>query len=331
MKQPLQNTFLGLAICFLLWGSVVNADTQTPKDSDVEYQGYQWPFDLGGQKYQRFLAAPAPEGLSYYTRMKTIGNIDDTPEKETIVLMTANAGEEWVQAFLLIAEDEAGVLKKKELFKLFDAGTHHFDVQGKTIDVQSAPFVLRGWTKRGSPWAFKRVSFELVDLTGDGILDVWIEHAQGVAVISFQDGEFKEVCSAYSSTRREDPIEYIDLDNDGIYEIKIPDRIHIDSLPSASGLNWVSLYEWDGTTYVLNNQRFYAENDEFLIGLLRLYNHVLTRYGRFDEYSFQIGLVFYYRGNVPMAHKYLQWVAEHAENDRYIHAAEDLLKKLTPH
>ncbi len=301
---------------------------------EIETYGYDVRFEPEGQKYHRFLATPAPEGTSYCTRKTVIANIDDTPEKETIVLMVAQSAEEWrswVQAFLLIAKDEAGVLKKKELFKLFDAGTHHFDVPGKTIEVQGAPFGPREWTGRSSPWAFKWVRFELVDLTGDGILDLWLEQAEGAAVISFQDGEFKGVCSGYSSPRREDPIEYIDLDNDGIYEIKIPDRIGISGVPGAAYPPWMSLYKWNGNTYVLDNERFYAENDEFLIGLLNLYNHVLIRHGRFDEYSFCIGLVFYYRGNVPMARKYLQWIANHAEKQHYVHTAEELLKKLPPH
>ena len=302
---------------------------------EIETYSYNVPSDPEGQKYHRFLATPEPEGIRYFnTRQTAIANIDDTPKKENIVLMTADTGidgpqGEWVQAFLLIAEDEAGVLKKKELFKLFDAGTHHFDVPGKTVEIQSAPFVLREWTKTGgSPWAFQWVFFDLVDLTGDGILDIWIEQAQGVAVISFQNGEFKEVCSGYSSVRSESPIEYVDLDNDGIYEIKIPDSIYSKGAPGAANLEWMSFYEWDGTTYVLNNERFYTENDEFFLRLLGQYAS-WHRYAIHETYSYYIGLVFYYRGNIPMAYKYLQWVANHAEKQRYVHAAEDLLKKLT--
>ena len=145
---------------------------------------------------------------------------------------------------------------------------------------------------------------------------------------SCQNGEFKEVCSGYSSTRRKSPIEYIDIDNDGIYEIKIPDRIAISGVAGAEYPEWLNFYEWDGNTYVLNNERFYADNDEFLIRLLNTYNHVLIRHGRFDEYSFCIGLVFYYRGNTTMARKYLQWVTNHAKKQHYVHTAEDLLKKL---
>ena len=328
MKQYFQITLLGLSILLLLWGSLVNADTQTPKNSNVAYKGYDSPFDLEGQKYHRFLAAPAPEGLRYYTRLKAIGNIDDTPEKETIVLMTANAGQDWIQAFLLITETKAdGVPKKKELFKLFDAGTHAFDVPGKTIELQSVPFVF--WKlRKDRPWFYQRVSFEVVDLTGDGILDLWVECAYGVAVISFQNGEFVEVCGSYSSPRSENPIEYVDIDKDGIYEIKIPDSIHINGAPGAAAPEWMSLYEWDGNTYVLNNKRFYADNDAFLIRLLEQYIF-WQPFSRNEEiYHFYIGLVYTYRGNTSMARELLQRVARNAKNDDYIHAAKDLLKKL---
>ena len=304
--------------------------------SDIEYHSYDAPIEPQGRLYHRFLSAPAPKGLYYDTRMVATANVDDTPKKETIALMIAETGRngphgEWVQAFLLIAENEVDVLKKKELFKLFDTGTHDLDVPARvSIDAQRTPFVFREWTRIGSPWSFGWVRFKLVDLTGDGILDIWVEHAKGVAVISFQNGEFKEVCSGYSSTRRKSPIEYIDIDNDGIYEIKIPDRIGLSGVAGADYPEWLNFYEWDGNTYRLSNERFYANNDEYLIRLLDTYNHVLIRYGRFDEYSFYIGLVFYYRGNVAMAHKYLHWVVEHAENDGYIQAAKSLLEKLPP-
>ena len=150
-------------------------------------------------------------------------------------------------------------------------------------------------------------------------------------MISFQDGEFKEVCSALTSVKAELP-EYIDLDKDGTYEILIPDKISIDGVPTAAYLEWISLYEWDGTTYRLNNERFYAENDEFLVNLLDYYNHLLLRFGRYipqcEVYSFYIGLTFYYRGNASMARAYLQWVIKHAEKRVYIQAAESLLEKL---
>ena len=311
---------------------------------DVEYIGYDyWPFSRDGQKYHRFLGNPQPEDFSfaYSTRLKAIANIDDTPEKETIVLIVGQTSQggadwgQWNQAFLLIAEADTetdALPKKKELFNLFASWTYPWDVPTKTVEFQRSPPVFPGPLRGGGPWNFQYASFDLIDLTGDGILDIWVEQAEGMAVISFQDGEFKGVCSGYSSPRSEDPIEYIDLDNDGIYEIKIPDRISsISGVPGASYPEWMSLYEWDGNTYVLNNERFYAENDKFLIDLLNLYNHVLIRHGRFDEYSFCIGLVFYYRGNTTMARKYLQWIANHGEKQHYVHTAESILKKLPLH
>lgn len=280
------------------------------------------------QKYYRFLPSPVSEKIQRYnTWSLTAANIDDTPEKENIVLITAETDmreRESLQAFLLITEDAPDGMKKKELFKIFTAGHYEFDVPGKSIAIQSAPFVFRE-PSRSNSWSSGYLWFELVDLTGDGILDIWLKSYNGVVVISFQDGEFVEVCSAYSSIRREEPIEYIDLDNDDIYEIKVPDRISIDGIPGASYPQWVSLYEWDGNTYVLNNQRFYAHNDDFLTWLLDMHN---TRFGKNQEYHFYIGLVYYYRDNIPLAKKYLHWVVENGKNDDYIRAAKDLLKKL---
>ena len=306
------------------------------KTADVEYYSYDVRHEPEGEKYHRFLATPPPEGTSYGTRWKAVANIDDTPEKETIVLMVVNSKEEWrawSQAFLLITEPETerdGFPKTKAFFKLFGATTHDLKVPTKTIEVQSAPFVFRKPWWSSEDWSFPHVSFDLVDLTGDGILDIWAEHYEGVAVISFQEGEFAEVCSAYSSTRREDPIEYIDLDNDGIYEIKIPDKISVSGIPGAAYPEWVSLYEWDGTTYVLNNERFYANNDEFLTRSLNNYNDWPQGFGKCEEQRFYIGLIYYYRGDAARAREFLQWVVEHGKKQDYRTAAETILKKL-PH
>lgn len=167
-------------------------------------------------------------------------------------------------------------------------------------------------------------------MTGDGTLDVWIESYYGVVVISFQNGEFKEVCNVYSSHRREDPIEYVDLDNDGIYEIKIPTRISVDGIPGAAYPEWVNLYKWNGTTYVLNNERFYANNDEFLTRSLRNYNGWPQDFGKCEEQTFYIGLIYYYQDNAPMAREFLQRVVEQGKKQDYRKAAEELLKKLPP-
>ena len=284
---------------------------------DVEYYWYDVQFEPEGQKYHRFLATPAPEKSSYCTRMRAIANIDDTPEKENIVLMVLQGEENGANGFkrfsLLRTPKQTGFLRKKSC--------SNFLMLARIISMS------RGWTKRGSPWAFKGVSFELVDLTGDGILDIWVDHAEGVAVISFQNGEFKEVCSAYTSHKADLP-EYIDLNNDGIYEIKIPDSISIDG-PTAAYLPWMSLYEWDGNTYVLNNERFYTENDDFFIQLLEQY--IFWRHFTKNEvYHFHMGLVYYYRGNVPMARELLQWVVGDTEKQDYIQAAESILDKLPP-
>ena len=335
MKKHIQNTFLGLAICFLLSGSAVSAAPPTPETSDVKYHRYHDPRDPEGQKYHQFLPDPPPEGVFYDTRLKASANIDNTPGKETIVSILVDRNYDafagnWVHAFLLIAEaeTETGALpEKKVFFKLYASDAHELEVPEEvSIEPQSPPFTFRDESNKAA-WKPHGVSFELVDLTGDGTLDVWVEFGYAVAVISFQEGEFKEVFSSYSVGYEP---EYVDLDNDGTYEIKIPNSIFINGLPRASYPKWMSLYEWDGTTYILNNERFYAENDAFLIRILDRYNVVLNHFGRYEEYSFYIGLVFYYRGNVPMAQKYLQWVAEHAENDDYIQAAESFLKKLPP-
>ena len=231
MKQYLQTTFLGLSILLILSRFAANADTTKVTTSQVKYGHYYYTEDTHRQKYHGFLPSPAPEGLYYYTRMSATANVDNTPKKENIVLIVVYPKQSaapfgnWSQAFLLITDNKAGQPQKKAFFRLFDIGRHPLEVPAaKPIELHSPPFICRKLSS-GGPWGFHRVSFELVDLTGDGILEVWAKHAYGVAVISFQEGEFKKVCSAYSSHKREDPIEYVDLDNDGIYEIKIPDRI----------------------------------------------------------------------------------------------------------
>ena len=50
--------------------------------------------------------------------------------------------------------------------------THPLEVPAKTIALHDPPFVLKQPTN---------TTFRLVDLTGDGTLDVWVESAYGVA------------------------------------------------------------------------------------------------------------------------------------------------------
>ena len=335
MKQRFQTILLGLAISLLLCGSAVSADTEIRKDSEVKYYYYK-AFDAEGQKYHQFLTAPAPERHLYHTPMKAAANINNTPEKETVVLIVADTSDppfdgKWSQAFLIIAEAEtdAALPKKIDVFKLFDTGIHALDVPAKTIELQNPPFIFIQPPKEAQ--TPHTVSFRLVDLTGDGILDVWLEFEYGVAVISFQNGEFKEIFSSYTLPMAH-KAEYIDLNDDGTYEIKIPYSVHIKRVPTEAYPEWINLYEWDGTVYVLNNQRFYTNDNEFLIRLLSLHNQQLIQHGEFisvcETYHFYLGLAHYYRDSPSSARWDLEWVVKYAKNQDYIQAAETLLKEL---
>ena len=342
MAKYIQPLLFGLSIGLILNCWAANAAPPTPETSEIEYHGYDVPSDPEGQRYHRFFSHPAPEKLFYDTRGKVIANIDDTPEKETIVKILVDSGiigafeGYWTHAFLLILDEtDVDAPKKKAFFKLYDAGLHDLEEPAaRFIEHHSPEFVFK------EPWpdAAKGngIGCELIDLTGDGILDLWLDVGRAIVVISFQNGEFKVVFNRYTYPRDQSP-EYMDLNNDGIYEIKIPYSIYMVDLPGLRYLPWISFYEWDGNTYVLNNERFYAENDEFLIALLNQYNDLLIRWGRYEPYSFYLGLVYYYRGNAAMARRHLQWVIEHAEKRKYpqedkaqdyIQAAEFLLKKL---
>ena len=332
MKQYLQITLFGLAICFLLSSSVVSAAPPTSQTPDVQYRRFRYAYDPEGQKYHVFLTHPVPKELYYSTELRATANIDDTPKKETVVLITVGPSRaafpgEWGQAYLLIADHEAAMPEKIDLFKLFDAGTYALEVPAKTIELQNPEFVFTQPPKDAlkSP----NTSFRLVDLTGDGILDIWVEFGYAVVVISFQNGTFKEIFSAYTVPGLLPEAEYVDLDQDGSYEIKIPYSIYIEDVPGSPHLPWMSLYEWDGNAYILNNERFYSENNEFLIRLLGEYNYQMLRRGTYishsETYRFYLGLVYYYRNG---ATGYLQWILEHAKNDNYIQTAESILKKL---
>ena len=341
MNRLLQNTLFGLVISMILSCAVVSADAQTSKISEVAYKRFEWANNSDGQKYHRLLETRLPKGLEYFTRMTATANINDTPEKEMIVLIAVDMkvppyDRDCVQAFLLITEtgSEVGAPLKKHVFKLFDADTHALEIPAKvSIELQSPPFVFTEPPK--DTFESLDSSFKLADLTGDGILDVWVKFSYSVVVISFQDGEFREIFSTYTVPGAMPDPAYVDLDNDGTYEIKIPYSIQIEGIPGAPHLEWMSLYEWDGSAYVLNNERFYAENNEFLIRLLSEYNYQMLRRGAFTRqreiYSFYLGLVFHYRGNSAMARVYLEWVINLGTQEDYIQAAESLLKKLPSH
>lgn len=252
---------------------------------------------------------------------------------------------------MILDETEPGVPKKKAFFKLYDAGLHDLEVPAaESIEHHSPAFVF----KKPWPSAAKGngIGCKPIDLTGDGILDVWLELGRAVAVISFQDGEFKVIFSCYTVPGLLPDAEYVDLDKDGSYEIKIPYSIPVDEVPGAPNLPWVSIYEWDGTDYVLNNQKFYADNDEFLIRLLNEYNYMLLRHGSIinlcETYKFYLGLVHAYRqsritfssvANELIRHHYydqgempseLQWILEHGQNQDYIQAIKSIWKSPPP-
>ena len=337
MKRPLQNTLVGFVISLILSPLVVSAELPKTATSEVKYYHYYYEDPIG---YHRLLPSLATEERRYHTRLVAEANINDTPEKEKVVLIVVDTKQhtpygEWLQAFLLITDSDINNPKKKDLLKLFDSDSYDLEVPAaKSIELHEPPFVFKE-RLNDAPWKPHGVSFRLIDLTGDGILDVWVKFGYAVVVISFQDGEFREIFSAYTVPGSLPDPAYVDLDNDGTYEIKIPYSIRIEGIPGAPYLPWVSLYEWDGNTYVLNNERFYAENNEFLIRLLSEYNYQMLRRGSFTRqreiYSFYLGLVFHYRGNAAMAGRYLKSVTNLGTQDDYIQAAESLLKKLPPH
>ena len=349
MKKHIQSRFWVLSIWLMLSGWAVNAAPPPAETSDVEYQRYPWDHYPLGRKYHRFFPTPAPGELFYHTRMKAIANIDDTPEKETVVLISADTGvnKQWAQAFLLILDEtEMDVPKKKDFFALRDTNQYDFEVSTKSIEFHDPPLTFRKPPKNAH--GYRSPSFELIDLTGDGTLDLWVEFGHAVAVISFQKGEFRVVFSSYARYGTQAKA-YVDLDNDGIYEIKTPHGMYLNT--KSKSLLWINLYEWNGIAYVLNNAKFYADNDELLKQLLKLYNdHVLYQKSRLkqgstpiperkreefttyiEKFEFYIGLTFYYRGEAERAKVYLQRVAEQGKNENYIQVAESILKKLPHH
>ena len=355
MAKYIQTLLLAFSIWLILSGWAVSPAQQTSETSEVQYQQYSW---REGHKYHRFFPATRPERLSYNTVLKATANIDDTPEKESVVLMLIDMpttqyypfSGKWIQAFLLIADEtQAAVPKKKAFFKLFDSGEHALEVpSAKSIELQSPAFVFTQPPK--DALKSRAATFRLVDLTSDGTLDIWVEFGYAVAVISFQDGEFKAIFGCYTVPGLLPDAEYVDLDKDGTYEIKIPYSIPVDEVPGAPNLPWVSLYEWDGTDYVLNNQKFYADNDEFLIRLLNEYNYTLLRHGSIinlcETYKFYLGLVHAYRrskitfssvSNQLIYHheldkmpSELQWILEHGQNQDYIQAIKSISKSPPP-
>ena len=123
MAKQIQGIRLALAISLILTAFAVNADTAKTTTSKVTYYHYYFNDPLE-QKYHGFLPDPAPEERSYHTRMKAFANIDDTPEKETIVLIGVGRKPDrhsgnWHQAFLLIAHTKGEQIEKKRSIQTF--------------------------------------------------------------------------------------------------------------------------------------------------------------------------------------------------------------------
>ena len=126
------------------------------------------------------------------------------PKKETLALIVVDTkprtfssngalSDNYIQAFLLITNWQGSKIEKKACFKLFDTGTHPLEVPAAEVIKLHSP-----------PPGFKLptdVSLRLADVTDDGTLDVWVKSAHGVALISFENGEFQEVFSRYPVTR----------------------------------------------------------------------------------------------------------------------------------
>lgn len=153
MKQLLQNTLFGFVTLLILFTAfVANADTPKTTTSQVSY-GYNYHSDDDLAKYYRFLPSPAPEGLHYHARLIARANIDDTPEKETVVLIVVETKPRTFlsspadfgnrsHAFLLIANTKGTQVEKKAFFKLFDTGTQPLEVPAaKVIELHSPPLV----------------------------------------------------------------------------------------------------------------------------------------------------------------------------------------------
>ena len=318
-------------IYFIFTSWQVKADFSPKTISEVKYQHYnEWE----GKEYQQFLPSAAEE-MWYYTRMKGIGNIDNTSKREEVVLVTEQYGHEAEylrRAFLLVCINEEGVLKNKELIEVYN-----YEEREESFQNAYPSLVFQ------KVWKFRpnNGQLKLVDLNKDGILDVFVElwftggsyAPYYITVVSFQHGKLKQIFNSFAGVNASSPFppQYIDVDKDGIYEIEIPNEIVVEGVPHSSMPTWINLYEWNREKYVLNNQKFYSRDTSILFSFVETYLHELTpkrepgRY--FEEYEFYLGLIYYYRGS-PYAHTYLGRIVEKAKNENYIKEAQAVLKRL---
>jgi len=347
--------FAVVSLCLLIFALRINAEKspQPPllkgnnsENGQIEYKGFE---ETEGKEYQQFFP-PLREGEGlplnkvkgwYWTRMKGVGNVDNTPEKEEVVLITVQEHTNWDyrQAFLLVCTRKNEAIEKKYLLEIFNNEKKEF------IEDQSPPYVFkqRDFTRR---WYPNHGEFKLVDLNKDGILDVFVQlwFSGGsaapfyVVAVSFQDGSLKRIFSSFAVVR-DYPVQYLDVDEDGIYEILIPDEI-IAGFEHSSDPIWISCYEWNGKEYRINNQKFYSKDTDILISFLQLYSYRLRWYSDmlffwgmktemyFEDYEFYIGLIYYYRQKLYTARDYLERIVDKAKNENYVREARAILKSL---
>ncbi|MFQ6040308.1 MAG: tol-pal system YbgF family protein [Candidatus Poribacteria bacterium] len=338
--------FAVISLCLLIPAVRINAGKsprptlQKGEDAEyvrIEYKGFE---ESEGKEYQQFFPHLREGEGWYWTRMKGIGNVDNTPEKEEVVLITVQEHTNWDyrQAFLLVCTRKNEAIEKKYLLEIFNNEKEEF------IEGQSPPYVFqqRDIIHR---WYPNHADFKLVDLNKDGILDVfvrlWFSGGSAapfyVVAVSFQDGNLKKVFSSFA-VMRDYPAQYLDIDKDGVYEILIPNEITVGFEHAADPI-WISCYEWNGKRYRINNQKFYSKDTDILISFLQLYSYRLRWYSDrlwgglktemyFEGYEFYLGLIYYYRRNLDSARYYLERIVDKAKNENYVREARAILKSL---
>lgn len=339
-----QTRFLVVSLCLFVF--VVQVNAEDLQSVQIKYKRFEEP---EGKEYQQFLPS-LHGGQWYWIRMMGIGNVDDTPNTEEVVLITLQNSEEnsekgrepfqYWQAFLLVCARQGEVLKKKYLLEIFDNTTKEF-----FTEKPYPPLVF----KKSRDWQFfpSNGKIELVDLNYDGILDVFIQlwYTGGsyspfcVEVVSFQNGDLRRIFTSFAGVSDYSP-QVLDIDGDGLYEISIPDEIYVEWFEHAASPPWVSLYEWDGKEYILNNQKFYSRDIDILIKFLQLYSYRLRWYSDqllfgglktemyFEDYEFYLGMIYYYRENWYTARDYLERIVQKAKSKNYIREAQTILARL---
>jgi len=332
-----------LVIFCLVFSWQIRAESPQEIISSVKYQRYG---EQEGKEYQQFLPPlPLHEGQWYWTRMTGIGNVDNNPDIEEIALITSQkSGEhrepfQYWQAFLIVCVRHEKSLEKKYLLEIFNNTEKEFSTD------KPYPHII---FKKHRDWEFfpSDGSFQLIDLNHDGILDIFIQlwYTGGsyspfcAEVVSFQSGELKRLFTSFAGAKDYSP-QVLDIDTDGLYEIQIPDEITV-GFEHASDPTWISLYEWNGKEYILNNKKFYSRDNDILIQFLQFYSYRLRWHADmvfywksetemyFEDYEFYLGLIYYYKEKPHRAKDFFDRIVERAKNENYIREARIILRQL---